>query len=124
VGFTISKEFTFDAAHQLKGLPDGHKCGNLHGHTYTVRLTLGTTELDEHGFVRDYGDLGVVKTWIDERFDHRHLNDTIYQPTAENLAKYVFEQWQGTFPELLAVGVSETPKTWAFYSSYAMAFSE
>ena len=115
---TISKDFTFSASHQLRGLPDTHPCSRLHGHNYTVRLTLsGTT--DPTGFVIDYRDLGWFKDYLDNALDHRHLNDVLdFNPTAENIAAHLValvDEHHGDEPRLTAisVAVSETPKTWA-----------
>lgn len=114
--YTITKEFEFSASHQLAGLPDGHPCGRLHGHNYKVTVELQTETLNAVGFVRDYGDLGVVKELIDRKLDHRHLNDVLPKnPTAEHLAEWIFSCLWEFFPELVAVRVSETPKTWAEY---------
>ncbi|GAQ57976.1 6-pyruvoyl trahydropterin synthase family protein [Streptomyces acidiscabies] len=118
MGFRISKEFHFSASHRLDGLPEGHQCGRMHGHNYLVRVELfaGPDDLDTVGFVRDYGELGKVKRWLDDELDHRHLNDVMDRnPTAEHLAQWIFERWSGHFPELTAVQVSETPRTWAEY---------
>lgn len=117
--FTITKEFAFSASHALLGLPEGHKCRRMHGHNYVVVVEL-SAQLNEYGFVVDFGDLGWFRQLLDDEFDHRHLNEhpgfhTI-PPTAEHLARYLFgvlhEQygWKAT-----AVRVSETPKTWAEY---------
>ncbi|ARX89293.1 hypothetical protein SMD44_08780 [Streptomyces alboflavus] len=49
---------------------------------------------------------------------HRHLNDAIggdRNPSAENIALWIYQTWTGDYPELTAVRVSETPKTWATY---------
>lgn len=122
--FHIGKRFAFDASHQLLGLPEGHKCGRLHGHTYHVDVQLAGGALDRHGFVVDYGDLKAVKNYIDDVLDHRHLNDVmgLEQPTAENLARFLFERFQPMLAPLLAddaylesVTVAETPNTWATY---------
>lgn len=114
--YTITKEFEFSASHWLEGLPEGHSCGRLHGHNYKVTVELQTGELNHVGFVRDYGDLRAVKELIDERLDHRHLNEVVpVNPTAENLAIWLFGQLWARYPELVAVRVSETPKTWAEY---------
>lgn len=119
MGFRIGKEFQFSASHRLDGLPDGHQCGRLHGHNYVVEIELSaaTGDLDAVGFVRDYGELSPFKKWLDEEVDHRHLNDVMsnHSPTAENLARWLYEHWIPQFPELSAVKVSETPKTWAEY---------
>lgn len=114
--FTITKQFAFSASHRLDGLPDGHPCGRLHGHNYVVEVELAGRQLNDVGFVRDYGDLAVVRELIDTELDHRHLNDVLaFQPTAENLAAYLHDTFAAEFPELTAVRVSETPKTWAEY---------
>ncbi|GGX88173.1 6-pyruvoyl trahydropterin synthase family protein [Streptomyces hiroshimensis] len=115
----ITKQFAFSASHQLAGLPEGHQCGRLHGHNYVVEVELsaGRDRLTPPGFVRDYGELSELKKWIDELLDHRHLNDVVKEqnPSAENLAVWIYEQWFTVYPELTAVRVSETPKTWAEY---------
>lgn len=114
--YKISKQFEFSAAHQLNGLPDGHPCSRLHGHNYIVIVELESAALNEVGFVRDYGELKVVKEYLDRHFDHKCLNDVmLINPTAENLARTVFMRFKDEFPELSAVRVSETPKTWAEY---------
>jgi len=115
--FTISKQFTFSASHQLIGLPDDHQCSRLHGHNYVVEVELQAEALNVHGFVRDYGDLKDLKEWLDATFDHRHLNDYFGDTpsTAENLARTVYAWCAERWPETTAVRVSETPKTWAEY---------
>ncbi|MDT0548313.1 MULTISPECIES: 6-carboxytetrahydropterin synthase [Streptomyces] len=119
MAFRISKEFHFSASHRLDGLAEGHPCGRLHGHNYVVALELaaGPDGLDPTGFVRDYGDLSAFSRWLDDDVDHRHLNDllTDRNPSAENLARWLYERWLPRFPELSSVRVSETPKTWAEY---------
>lgn len=117
--FTISKEFAFSASHQLEHLvQDDHPCKRLHGHNYTIALVLQGETLDDRGFVEDYRSLDRFKRWVDDEVDHRHLNDVLgssLATTAENLARFVFEKWRGDIPQLVAVRVSETPKTWSEY---------
>lgn len=120
--YAISKEFHFSASHQLGGLPEGHQCARLHGHNYIVRVELTAGHLDETGFVLDYGELAPVKDLIDDVLDHRHLNDVLPElgnTTAENLARWVAWQIEKRVPVprgvYVAVGVSETPKTWAWW---------
>jgi 6-pyruvoyltetrahydropterin/6-carboxytetrahydropterin synthase len=112
--FVISKRFEFSASHVLLGLPEGHPCGRLHGHNYIVEVELTSEHLNRLGFVRDYGELVQLKRYIDDQFDHRHLNDVLaINPTAENLAATLFHFCASMWPEVSAVRVSETPKTWA-----------
>ena len=115
--FRISKEFQFSASHQLKQMPDDHQCARLHGHNYVVVVELSAETLDQYGFVRDYSELKILKSYIDDVLDHRHLNDVLGDDcaTAELLAKHLFDWCKPHWPETTAVKVSETPKTWAEY---------
>lgn len=115
--FRITKQFHFSASHQLTALPDDHPCARLHGHNYIVEVELAAAELDENGFVRDYRDLSAFKHYVDEGFDHRHLNEVLGHDmvTAERLARHFFEWCRERFPQTSCVRVSETPKTWAEY---------
>lgn len=115
--YTIRKEFHFSASHQLIGLHENHPCTRLHGHNYKVTLEFQSTKLNHVGFVIDYRDLQSVKQYLDDTFDHKHLNDVCpYNPTAELLAKGIFKQFETEFCGLLvAVEVSETDKTMARY---------
>lgn len=113
--FRIMKEFHFSASHQLHHLPADHQCARLHGHNYIVVVELAGDRLNTDGFVRDYHDLKPLKDYIDQQFDHRHLNDVLGErlTTAENLAQHFYDWCKARFPETAAVRVSETPKTWA-----------
>jgi len=114
--YKISKEFHFSASHILTGLPEGHPCGRLHGHNYIFIMELESNRLNDYGFVKDYRDLDNVKNWIDTVLDHRHLNDIFdFQPSAENIARYIFDLFIVDIPELKRVYVKETEKTIASY---------
>jgi len=115
--FKITKEFTFSASHQLCGLAEDHPCARLHGHNYSVLIELSCSELNPNGFVRDYRELNALKDYIDEQIDHHHLNEIFESDmvTAEFLAKHFYDWCHLRWPETTAVGVSETPKTWAEY---------
>ena len=116
--YKISKQFSFSASHVLDKLCSEHPCARLHGHNYVVTVHLRSEVLDEYGFVKDYRALKPVKEFLDNELDHRHLNDVIpYHPTAENIARFLFDKFKPSFPELYAVEVSETPKTSAIYEA-------
>lgn len=111
--YTISKSFRFCASHKLEGLAPGHKCANVHGHNYEVEVVLRGS-LNSQGFVRDYRDLSSLGQYLDSRYDHKHLNDLMAEnPTAENIARCLFQWCFDQWPEVVAVRVSETPSTWA-----------
>lgn len=57
---TLYKDFTFEAAHRLPNVPEGHKCGRLHGHSFVVRLEI-TGEVDKHtGWIIDFAELKAI----------------------------------------------------------------
>ncbi|MGF0539287.1 6-carboxytetrahydropterin synthase QueD [Agrobacterium sp. ES01] len=115
--YRITKEFHFSASHQLAHLPADHQCARLHGHNYIVVVELTSPELNEDGFVRDYHELTPLKSYIDDNFDHRHLNEVLghARVTAEHLARHFYDWCKLRFAETASVKVSETPKTWAEY---------
>ena len=118
---TIGKRFTFSASHHLPGLPAGHKCARRHGHNYAVEVVFGADTLSPPGFVTDFGDLAPLKAYLDERFDHRDLNEVLdVAPTSEHLAVHIAD-WVSAHlaaqisGRLVQVRVSETDSTWAEY---------
>lgn len=119
--YRIGKKFTFDAAHHLPSLPAGHKCRQVHGHTYTAEFVLASSTLTGPGFVTDFGDLSPVKKYIDLTLDHHDLNEVLdREPTsevlAEHLASWFADNLAASVPGTLeAVRVSETPASWAEY---------
>ena len=116
--YKISKQFSFSASHVLDCLCDGHPCSRLHGHNYLVTFHLCREDLDEHGFVKDYRELKPVKEYLDRELDHRHLNEIFtFHPTAENIARFLYDKFKPFFQELYAVEVSETSKTNAVYEA-------
>jgi 6-pyruvoyltetrahydropterin/6-carboxytetrahydropterin synthase len=91
---TICKDFTFAAAHAIRGHTRG--CENLHGHNYRVRVHLRAERLDELGMVLDFADLKALMQEILGPFDHHVINDIPpfdrRNTTAELLSQYVFEE--------------------------------
>lgn len=120
--YRIGKSFTFDAAHRLPGLREGHKCGRLHGHTYTVEVVLTAPALSPPGFVTDFGDLAPLKAHIDTQLDHQDLDAVLDVPsTSEALACHLAEWFMAhvepAIPgQLVSLRVSETPTSWAEYT--------
>jgi 6-pyruvoyltetrahydropterin/6-carboxytetrahydropterin synthase len=114
--YTIKKEFAFSASHTLDCLPETHPCSRVHGHNYVITVELASQKLNDVGFVVDYRALDDIKEFINGTFDHQHLNDFLmYNPTAENMAKDFYDIFHSMHPEVIAVEVSETPKTSARY---------
>lgn len=92
--FEVSVEESFAAGHALRGYRG--KCENPHGHNYKIRVTLRGQELDTIGLLFDFKDLKLTMNQIIDRLDHQYLNDLdpfkVANPSAENLAKYFFDE--------------------------------
>lgn len=92
--FEVSAEETFAAGHALREYKG--KCENVHGHNYRVRVTIEGQELDRAGLLVDFSELKRVMRGIIEGLDHRFLNDVPpfdkLNPSAENMARYFFEE--------------------------------
>jgi 6-pyruvoyltetrahydropterin/6-carboxytetrahydropterin synthase len=92
--YEVTVEDTFAAGHYLRNYKG--KCENPHGHNYRVRVTLAGRELDQAGLLLDFKDLKRVMKPVIDYLDHRMMNDlepfTTLNPSAENLAKYFFDQ--------------------------------
>ncbi len=113
----ITKTFTFDAAHWLPNVPEGHKCGRLHGHTYCVTLGLEGEVSEPEGWIVDFGEIKRAFKPLLEQMDHHCLNDLegLENPTAENMARWIYERLRPQLPHLVDVTVRETPTTEAVY---------
>lgn len=86
----LIKEFEFDAAHNL--VKYHGKCERLHGHTYKLVVKLEGIP-DGEGMIFDFVKLkGIVKDRVVDKFDHAYINDFIPQPTAENIAMFVWSE--------------------------------
>ena len=130
--FNVSREIDFCYGHRLLNYPG--KCRHLHGHNGRVVITFEASGLDGRGMVLDFSEIKrVVSRWIDENLDHRMilnrtdpavpvlegLGEPMYlidvNPTAENIARLIFDvaREQG-FP-VVDVRLWETPHCCARY---------
>jgi len=130
--FTVSREINFCYGHRL--LNYAGKCRHLHGHNGRLVITLEAASLDEQGMVLDFSEIKrVVGGWIDENLDHcmilnrtdpaaavlQGMNEPLYlmdvNPTAENIARLIFDvARQEGFP-VIDVRLWETPGCCARY---------
>ncbi len=138
---TCSKTFPdIPLAHRQHQHPG--PCRFVHGHSWTVRVTFACSELNEHGFVVDFGKLRSFYDWIDEHLDHgimlspsdtamKGLVDTepglfkvfwLDEPSCEGLTKKLFEVFNGLLAEqegdrarVVRVEVWEDPRNMTTY---------
>jgi len=139
--YRISKEFSFSMGHRLschQGL-----CKNLHGHNYSVVITLKSEHLNPNGMVMDFGDLKAIAENHFKQFDHATMINRSdvdrfmklqqempflkivvveYEPTAENMAREIFNYFKGEVAkyegniEVDQVSIYETDSSQATYS--------
>ena len=131
--YTIMREMHFCYGHRL--LKYDGKCRHLHGHNGKVEIELRADALDALGMVMDFTELKrQVQTWIDSELDHKMLlckDDPIVpylaehhepmvlmdtNPTAENIAKLIFDYARGKGLPVASVRLWETPGSSASYS--------
>jgi 6-pyruvoyltetrahydropterin/6-carboxytetrahydropterin synthase len=131
--FRVTREIHFCYGHRLLNY-DG-KCKYLHGHNGRAVITVESAELDERGMVIDFTDIKrVVSNWIDANLDHRmilhrddparevleKLGEPMYlvdvNPTAENIARLIFEYAKSQGIPIVEVKLWETPNCFATYS--------
>jgi 6-pyruvoyltetrahydropterin/6-carboxytetrahydropterin synthase len=123
--FEVSVEDSFAAGHFLRNYQG--KCEKPHGHNYKVRVTLVGDELDKAGLLVDFKDLRDVMKQVIDRLDHQMINEvapfTTLNPSAENLARYFYDEvhpWlarvSGGRVRVKNVTVYETESTTATYS--------
>ncbi len=101
--------FTFEAAHRLPRVPEGHKCARLHGHSYRVEVHVEGPVDPDSGMVVDFADIKAAFRPLSERLDHFYLNDVegLENPTSENLAKWIWDRLVAPLP-LTRVVIRET----------------
>ena len=130
--YQVTREIDFCYGHRL--LDYEGKCRHLHGHNGRAVITIESPSLDERGMVLDFSDIKqVVSHWIDENLDHRmilrrddpavaalsELGEPMYlidvNPTAENIAKLIFDVTaEHGFP-VVETRLWETPRCFATY---------
>ena len=90
----IFREFTFEAAHRLTHVPDGHKCARLHGHSYRVEIHVHGPVGEDTGWVMDFQEIKDAFAPLHDQLDHHYLNEVagLGNPTSENLAQWIWVQ--------------------------------
>jgi 6-pyruvoyltetrahydropterin/6-carboxytetrahydropterin synthase len=121
--FVVTVQAHYDSAHFLRNYQG--KCERLHGHRYVVELALATTELDKAGIAFDFVEVKKHLRALADHLDHQNLNDLPpfdeLEPSAENQAKYFYDEMRRRLPPdmadaVLYTRVWETPTQWAQYT--------
>lgn len=114
----IYKEFSFDSAHFLPNVPDGHKCKEMHGHTYKLKVFIKGKLDPKLGWIMDFKDLKDALMPVIDQLDHKLINDIpgLQNPTAENITVWIWDQIKPSLPLLSRIELYETPTTGVIYT--------
>jgi 6-pyruvoyltetrahydropterin/6-carboxytetrahydropterin synthase len=106
----IFKEFTFEAAHRLPHVPEGHKCGRLHGHSFRAEIHVAGEVDPVTGWIMDFADIKAAFDPLYKQLDHNYLNEIpgLENPTSEVLARWIWSHLTGNLRGLCRVVVRET----------------
>ena len=104
----LDVEFQFAAAHRLPRY-DG-PCFRMHGHNYQFVVAIEGDVDPRSGMVADFGRIqDVVREHVLSRADHQTLNDVLENPTAKNIARWIYETLVPHLPGLVEVRLFEIP---------------
>lgn len=121
--FVITKKFDFEAAHFIPAFEEGHKCRQMHGHSFKVEVKIQGEYDPEMGILMDFADIKkVVKPYI-EYMDHACLNTLgendniplLKNPTSENICIWLYHELESKMPMLKSITVHETCTSGAEY---------
>jgi 6-pyruvoyltetrahydropterin/6-carboxytetrahydropterin synthase len=119
----IFKDFTFEAAHRLPNVPEGHKCARLHGHSYKVEAVLENDKLQQYDLAIDFAQAKKALEAIAKELDYSYIN---HHPefagrntSAENIARWFAERLDSSgmlgWTRVAEVTVREGPENRARY---------
>ena len=115
--YEIAVDDTFDAAHCLRDYPGS--CQRLHGHTYRVRATFRIGSLEDSGMAMDFSKAKEILHTALDYMDHQYINElpefSLQNPTAENIARFIFERLKEQNTQLHSASVWETATSRATY---------
>lgn len=91
--YRVSKTFKFTAHHKLVA-PYRGPCSRKHAHEWTVQFVCKSELLDPCGMVMDFAKFDGVVDYCNRKFGNAMINDTVEQPTAENIARHIYERFK------------------------------
>ncbi|MDD2677126.1 MAG: 6-carboxytetrahydropterin synthase QueD [Methylacidiphilaceae bacterium] len=114
---TIEKDFRFEAAQQLPGFPEGHKCRRLHGHSFEVRVAVDGEVDPATGILYDHARISRAVEPLLAELDHHFLNEIpgLENPTIESMAHWFWERLASLLPGLAQITICETPRVRCLY---------
>lgn len=112
----VWRRYRFQAAHQLPNVPEGHKCGRMHGHGFEV-IVHANQDLESRALSIDYDYIDSLWKPIHAELDYRCLNDVpgLSNPTSEIIASWIWSRLAPVLAELSWITVYETASCGAHF---------
>jgi len=107
----LTKDFSFEAAQTLPNVPEGHKCRQMHGHSFRIEISV-EGEVDEAtGWFYDHARISRAMNPMLDQLDHSYLNEIegLENPTIENMCRWFWERLSPQLPGLAEIVIHETP---------------
>jgi 6-pyruvoyltetrahydropterin/6-carboxytetrahydropterin synthase len=107
----LTKDFAFEAAQTLPCAPEGHKCRQMHGHSFKVEVSVEGEVDPATGWFYDHAVIGRAMRPLVDQLDHAYLNDIsgLENPTIENMAAWFWAKLAPQCPGLAEIVIHETP---------------
>ena len=109
--FRLTKDFRFEAAQTLPSAPVGHKCRQMHGHSFKLEITVAGPADPSTGWFYDHADITRAMKPLLVQLDHGYLNEIpgLENPTIENMCLWFWAKLSPQLPGLAEIIVHETP---------------
>ena len=113
----LSKDFIVEAAQSLPKVPPGHKCSQLHGHTFTIEICAEGEVNPETGWLYDHAEISRAMKPIVDQLDHSYLNEIpgLENHTIEMMCGWLWNKLKPVLPELCEITIHETPAARCIY---------
>jgi 6-pyruvoyltetrahydropterin/6-carboxytetrahydropterin synthase len=113
----LSKDFDFESAQALPQFPEGHKCRNIHGHSFKITISVRGPVDEASGIFYDHAAISDVMRPLVAQLDHAYLNDVpgLENPTIENMTRWFWDRLHLQLPGLYEITLHETARARCTY---------
>ena len=113
----VYKKFNIESARSLPNVSESHPCYQLHGHSFTIIITV-KGQMDKHtGFVTNFQEIENAFNPIKKILDHSFLNkiEGLSNPTSENICIWIWDKIESSIPNICEIEIKETDSTGCIY---------